>query len=163
MEKDEIQKYNYEIQAQKNAAQKARQDLEILNKALEENRNTKEVLKTQIEVAKSLNMRIIEAQMDMVKDCLDKVKLIFYKVDSDTGEVKDDYKILYENKEFNVLSLSEKIRASLEISNLINKKVGLNGPTFIDNSESVTHYNRQFENQVIFAKVVQEQKLRLVV
>ena len=162
LEKDDIQRYNYEIQAKIKAVEKAKDDLEVLNKALEENRNTKNMLKMQIEVAKSLNMKIIESQMNMVKDCLDKVKLAFYKVDSDTGEIKDDYKILYDGKEYNVLSLSEKIRASLEISNLINKKVGLNGPTFIDNSESITHYNSQFENQVIFAKVVPKQKLRLV-
>ena len=69
------------------------------------------------------------------------------------------YKIFYDGKEFNVLSLSEKIRATLEISNLINKLVGLNAPTFIDNSESITHYNREFDNQIILAKVVENQKI----
>ena len=59
------------------------------------------------------------------------------------------------------ISLSEKLRASLEISNFINEKVGLNGPTFIDNSESITHYNNEFKNQVIFSKVVEKERLRL--
>ncbi len=163
LEKEEIQKFNYEIQANKKAKEKAKEDLKLLNKSLEENRNEKEMLKMQIEVAKSLNMKIIEKQIEMVKEYLDKVKLVFYKVDQDTGEIKDDYKMLYEDKEYNVLSLSEKLRASLEISNLINEKVGLNGPTFIDNSESITHYNKEFKNQVIFAKVVEKEKLRLVV
>lgn len=163
LEREEIQKFNYEIQVNKKSKEKAKENLKILNKALEENRNEKEMLKMQIEVAKSLNMKIIEKQMKMVKEYLDKVKLVFYKIDLDTGEIKDDYKMLYEDKEYNVLSLSEKLRASLEISNLINEKVGLNVPTFIDNSESITHYNSEFKNQVIFSKVVEKERLRLVV
>ena len=163
LEKEEIQKFNYEIQANKKAKEKAKEDLKLLNKSLEENRNEKEMLKMQIEVAKSLNMKIVEKQMEMVKECLDKVKLVFYKVDQGTGEIKDDYKLFYNDKDYNVLSLSEKIKASLEISNLINERVGLKGPTFIDNSESITHYDKEFKNQVIFAKVVEKEKLRLVI
>ena len=102
---------------------------------------------------------IVKKQMDMVKSYLNRVKIVFSKVDEETGEIKDDYKIFYDDKEFNVLSLSEKIRATLEISNLINKIVGLNAPTFIDNAESITHYNDEFDNQVIIATVVKDQEL----
>ena len=113
----------------------------------------------QIFVATTLNNLIIKEQLNIVSEYLDRVNLVFSKVDKTTGEIKDDYKIFYEEKEFNVLSLSEKIRAALEISNLINKIVGLKLPTFIDNSESITHYNNKFDNQIILAKVSKNKEL----
>ena len=169
IEKESIQKYNYDLENQKKTVDKANNDIVVFSKALEEIRNEREILKTQIAVATSLNFMIVKKQMDMVKSYLNRVKIVFSKVDEETGEIKDDYKIFYDDKEFNVLSLSEKIRATLEISNLINKIVGLNAPTFIDNAESITHYNNEFDNQVIIAAVVKDQelfikrKLRLVI
>ncbi len=162
LEKEDIQKYNFEIIAKQDAVKKANSDIELIDNALEENDRTQSILKNQISTATSLNNLIIKKQIESVSKYLDRVELIFSKIDIATGELKDDYKILYDGKEYNMLSLSEKIRATLEISNLINKVVGLNVPTFIDNSESVTHYNKEFNNQVILAKVVEGSKLKLV-
>lgn len=163
LEKEDIQKINYEIQVKRKAIEKAKNDIDVINKGLEEIRSTQIILNNQIYTATSLNNLIIKKQMEMVSEYLDKVRLEFSKIDKVTGEIKDDYKIFYDNKDFNVLSLSEKIRATLEISNLINNVVGLNLPTFIDNSESITHYNKKFDNQVIFAKVAEKQELKLIV
>lgn len=159
LEKDNIQKNNYEIENNRKSVERAKTNIEIFEKAMEEIRTQKETLKEQILIATSLNNLIVKKQIDIVSEYLDKVYLVFSKVDKTTGEIKDDYKIFYEGKEFNVLSLSERIRAILEISNLINKIVGLKIPTFIDNSESVTHYNRKFDNQIILAKVVKNKEL----
>lgn len=159
MDSDDIQRHNYSVDLQLKEKEKAEKNLEVFNKALIDINNEKEMLKAQIQVAGSLNNLIIKKQMDTVKEYLDRVKIVFSKIDMTTGEIKDDYKILYDDKEFNLLSLSEKIRATLEISNLINKIVGLNVPTFIDNAESITHYNHEFSNQVIIATVVKNKKL----
>lgn len=159
LEKEDIQKNNYEVKNKISNVEKANSDIIIFNKALEEIKNEKELLKSQVLVATSLNNLIIKKQMDMVSQYLDRVYIVFSKVDYTTGEIKDDYKIFYDEKEINVLSLSEKIRASLEISNLINKIVGLNIPTFIDNSESITHYNNKFDNQIILSKVIPNKEL----
>lgn len=161
-EKEEIEKVNFQIKAKIQSIEKAKKDINDLQKATLEIKNIRNILKNQIEVAKSLNIRIVEKQMKMVSEYLDKVKLAFYKIDVDTGEIKECYKILYDNKEYNVLSLSEKLRASLEISNLVNKRVELKAPIFIDNSESITHYDKEFDTQVIFAKVVENKELELV-
>ena len=163
LEKEDIQKTNYEIKVKRKAIEKAKNDIDVINKGLEEIKSTQIILNNQISTATSLNNLIIKKQMEMVSEYLDKVRLEFSKIDKTTGEIKDDYKIFYDNKEFNVLSLSEKIRATLEISNLINNIVGLNLPTFIDNSESITHYNKEFDNQVILAKVAEKQELKLIV
>lgn len=161
LEKEDIQKYNIEIQSQLKAIEKAKKDIISIDKALDEVRSTRNILEAQISTAITLNNLIIKKQMEMVKQYLNRVEIVFSKVDRNTGEIKDDYKILYDGKEFNLLSLSEKIRASLEISSLINKIVGLNAPTFIDNSESITHYNNSFENQVILTKVVKKKELTI--
>ena len=159
LEKEDIQRNNYEVNTRRKAAEKANEDLRLIENALAEVMANQIILNNQIATATSLNNLIIKKQMEMVSGYLDRVELVFSKVDKETGEIKDDYKIFYDGKEFNVLSLSEKIRATLEISNLINKLVGLNAPTFIDNSESITHYNREFDNQIILAKVVENQKI----
>mgnify|MGYP003302315934 FL=1 len=161
LEKEDVQKNNYEVQTRRKAVEKAKYDIEIIEKALEEVKGTQIILNNQISTATSLNNLIIKKQMERVSQYLDRVELVFSKVDKTTGEVKDDYKIFYDGKEYNVLSLSEKIRATLEISNLINKMVGLNAPTFIDNSESITHYNNNFDNQIILAKVVEGKELHI--
>ena len=49
------------------------------------------------------------------------VKIRFYKVIKATGEIKDDFVITYKDKDFSTLSRSEKIAASLEIANMLNK------------------------------------------
>lgn len=159
LEKEDIQKNNYEVKNRIANVEKANSDIIIFEKALDEVKNEKEKLKNQVLVATSLNNLIIKKQVDMVRKYLDRVYIVFSKVDKTTGEIKDDYKIYYDEKEFNVLSLSEKIRASLEISNLINRIVGLNIPTFIDNSESITHYNNKFDNQIILSKVIPNKEL----
>ena len=163
MEKEDMQKHNFEIKAKKGAIEKAKNDIEVLKKAIDEVDNTQMILKNQVSTAISLNNLIVKKQIEMVSEYLDRVELIFSKVDKATGEIKDDYKLLYDGKEFNVLSLSEKTRAILEISNLMNKIVGLKIPTFLDNAESITHYNCKFDNQVIMAKVVEKQALKLVI
>lgn len=163
LEKENIQKNNYEVKTKKMSLEKSKKDMETIDKALNEVIATQLILKNQITTAISLNYLIIRQQMDMVKEHLNKVEIVFSKVDKDTGEIKDDYKVFYEGKEYNVLSLSEKIRAVLEISRLINNVVGLNIPTFIDNSESITHYDSNFDNQLILAKVVERENLKLIV
>lgn len=161
LEKDEIQRYNYEVKNNIKLVERANENIKTFEKKINEIEESQKELKEQILVATSLNNLIIKKQIDIVSEFLDKVFIVFSKVDESTGEIKDDYKIYYEGKEFNVLSLSEKIRATLEISNLINKIVELKIPTFIDNSESITHYNKKFDNQIILSKVVKNKELSI--
>ena len=58
-------------------------------------------------------------------------------------------------KAYNRLSLSEKIRAGLEVSELIKRLTGRNYPQFIDNMESVDELtNVRPTGQIIMAKCV---------
>lgn len=54
-----------------------------------------------------------------------------------TGEVKDAFKFTYNGRRYDWLSLSEKIRAGMEVSELMKRLTGRNYPQFVDNMESV--------------------------
>jgi hypothetical protein len=80
------------------------------------------------------------------------------KVVKSTGEVKDCFEVLYDDKELMLLSNSERVRVGLEISNLINNKTGLKIPLFLDNAESITHYEKP-DTQIVEAVVVRKRPL----
>ena len=75
-----------------------------------------------------------------------------------TGEVKDTFKFTYGGRRYDRLSLSEKIRAGMEVSELMKR----NYPTFVDNMESVDDLaNVRPTGQVIMAKCVSNAPLQV--
>ena len=91
---------------------------------------------------------------------MNRVKFMLSETVKTTGEVKDVFKITYNSQEYKRLSLSEKIRAGLEITELIKNLSGRNYPTFIDNSESICVIdNVRPKSQMIFAIVEKGRQL----
>lgn len=79
-----------------------------------------------------------------------------------TGEVKDTFKFTYGGRRYDRLSLSEKIRAGMEVSELMKRLTGRNYPTFVDNMESVDDLaNVRPSGQVIMAKCVSNAPLQV--
>lgn len=70
-------------------------------------------------------------------DTLQRVKIVLYEIVKKTGELKDVFMFSYEDKPYRYLSLSEKIKCGLEVSELIKRLAGCNYPVFIDNGESI--------------------------
>ena len=69
----------------------------------------------------------------------------------------------YEDRPYICLSLSEKIKTGLEVSELLKKLTGINYPVFIDNGESVPVIdNVKPSGQVFAAQVVNNEQLRVV-
>ena len=61
--------------------------------------------------------------------------------------------VAYDDKDYRWLSTSERIKAGLEVANLLKRLTGLAYPTFIDNAESInTNFIRPY-GQTIFAFV----------
>lgn len=86
---------------------------------------------------------------------MNKVEISLYDVVKSTGEVKDTFKFTYDGRRYDRLSLSEKIRAGMEVSELMKRLTGRNYPTFVDNMESVDDLaNVRPTGQVIMAKCV---------
>ncbi len=97
-------------------------------------------------------------QYESVKRNLTDVSIRLQSLNQTTNELRDCFEILYKGREYSRISTSETIRAGLEISNFINKRTGLKLPIFIDNAESITHYERP-DTQVFEAKVMKDAPL----
>lgn len=86
---------------------------------------------------------------------MNRVEISLYDVVKTTGEVKDAFKFTYAGRRYDRLSLSEKIRAGMEVSELMKRLTGRNYPVFVDNMESVDDLaNARPTGQVILAKCV---------
>ena len=86
---------------------------------------------------------------------MNRVEISLYDVVKSTGEVKDTFKFQYGGRRYNRLSLSEKIRAGMEVSELMKRLTGRNYPVFVDNMESVDDLaNVRPTGQIIMAKCV---------
>ena len=86
---------------------------------------------------------------------MNRVEISLYDVMKSTGEVKDTFKFQYGGRRYDRLSLSEKIRAGMEVSELMKRLTGRNYPVFVDNMESVDDLaNVRPTGQIIMAKCV---------
>lgn len=86
---------------------------------------------------------------------MNRVEISLYDVVKTTGERKDVFKFTYGGRRYDRLSLSEKIRAGMEVSELTKRLTGRNYPVFVDNMESVDDLNNvRPTGQVIMAKCV---------
>ena len=93
---------------------------------------------------------------------LNRVSISLYEVSKTTGEVRDVFKFNYEDRPYVILSLSEKIKAGLEVSELLKKIAGINYPVFIDNGESAPVIdNVRPSGQTFISQVVKNEQLRV--
>jgi len=95
------------------------------------------------------------AELTFDKLKMNRVAISLYEVVKTTGESKDTFKFTYNGRQYDRLSLSEKIRAGMEISELMKRLTGRNYPVFVDNMESVDDLaNVKPTGQVIMARCV---------
>ncbi|HYE80639.1 MAG TPA: hypothetical protein VEG39_00580 [Clostridia bacterium] len=99
-----------------------------------------------------------DLQYESVRRSLKNVSIRLQRLNQSTNELRDCFEILYKGREYSQISTSETIRAGLEISAFINKRTGLKLPVFIDNAESITHYEKP-DTQVFEAKVMKDAPL----
>lgn len=107
----------------------------------------------------SFQIKKSELSSKSVSRNFNEVSFIFEKVIKETGEIKPCLEIYYKNKPLSKASTSELIRAGLEIATSINKLSGCSYPTFIDNGESITSYDKTEFVQIIQAIVREKEKL----
>lgn len=86
---------------------------------------------------------------------MNRVEIALYDVVKSTGEVRDIFKFTYGGRRYDRLSLSEKVRAGMEVSELMKRLTGRNYPVFVDNMESIDDLaNVRPTGQIIMAKCV---------
>lgn len=116
--------------------------------------------KAQIEEKKALISNVVlyiskRAELTFSKLKMNRVAISLYDVVKTTGEVKDVFKATYGGRQYDRLSLSEKIRAGMEVSELMKRLTGRNYPVFVDNMESVDDLaNVKPTGQIIMARCV---------
>ena len=91
---------------------------------------------------------------------LNRVEISLFDVVKSTGEWKDAFKFTYNGRRYDRLSLSEKVRAGMEVSELVKRLTGRNYPVFVDNMESVDDLeNARPTGQLFLAKCVSRTEL----
>ena len=164
LEKQEMQNLYSEYLAKVNNKKKSKNDIENLSKQIILLNKSIADTKNQSEIAKKLYINCIKEKMKAADKYLKDVKISYYKVVRGSGEIKDDFIITYKNKDFNNLSRSERIAASLEIANMLNKVSNLNIPLFIDDSETCPDFDFKSmynDNQLFIAQVKKGKSLTI--
>ena len=101
-----------------------------------------------------------KAEMTFSQLKMNCVEISLYDVVKTTGEIKDTFKFTYKGRRYDRLSLSEKIRAGMEVSELMKRLTGRNYPVFVDNMESVDDLsNVRPTGQLLMAKCVRNTEL----
>ncbi len=91
------------------------------------------------------------AELSLKSLQMNRAAVSLYKVIKSTGEIKADFNFTYDGKDYRWLSASEKIKAGLEVANLLARLTGLQYPTFIDNAECITTKLDNVYGQVVLA------------
>lgn len=160
-EKKQIFEFNATVDAAVQHNEKLGKDRETNDENIKNSQNKIEQLKVAIDAAKQYNSIKLKKQSEQIQPYLDKVEIKFEKLTKD-GELKDDFKVLYEGKEFNKLSDAQKIKASLEISNLLINLLNLHFPIFVDRAESI-NVIPDIDTQMIQARVTTDTEIKVEV
>lgn len=116
------------------------------------NANIAEIKRKMADVIAYISKR---AELTFSQLKMNRVEISLYDVVKSTGEVKDTFKFQYGGRRYDRLSLSEKIWAGMEVSELMKRLTGRNYPVFVDNMESVDDLaNVRPTGQIIMAKCV---------
>ena len=146
--------YEAQIKALNNIKE---QDYTILISEIEDKAAS---LKRLINEAIQYMAKRIELMLDGLK--MSSTEIVLTELVKTTGEIKDCFRFSYEGRDYKCLSLSEKVRAGLDVTILIQRLTGRNYPIFVDNGESICNFGKvKIEGQVIVARVVNNQDLQV--
>ena len=143
------------VQSSPEAAGKQEQDIERMRASIQQKKELLSALAFYISKRVELNFSRLK---------MNRVAISLYDVVKTTGEVKDVFRFTYEGRDYICLSRSERIRAGLEVAELIKRLLGVTYPTFIDDVESVPVIdNVRPTGQVFIAKVIKGAALQVQV
>ncbi|MBU8567607.1 AAA family ATPase [Virgibacillus pantothenticus] len=113
-----------------------------------------------IDSIKDFRAKEAELQAKKVQDLFETLSINLFE-ELKNGEIKATFEIEMDGKGYSKLSLSESIRAGLELREVLSKQSNINVPVFVDNAESITKF-KEPTGQLIMARVVAEQELKIV-
>lgn len=128
---------------------KAPQKIADIKKSVAANEARKKEINSLIYAAGEFATKKAELTLNQLKMKRASIKL--YDVVKTTGEIKDTFRFTYDGKDYRWLSTSEKVKAGLEVANLMARLTGLVYPTYIDNAECITTGIDSMYGQIIAA------------
>lgn len=165
---EQIDKLN-EIQQKMNPIERELmkyKELEYLQEDFEASQNKEaEILKELnysifiIDSVKDFKAKEAEVQAEKVQALFDKLTIKLTEKQKN-GEIKNTFEIELDGKPYRKLSLSESIRAGLELRDVLSQQSEVIAPCFIDNGESITSFKEPI-GQLILSRVVAGQELKI--
>ena len=148
--REEVRQCTAELNAARSAAEQEQPDFDgQIAQTQQEVKDLKVLISNVIIYAR------VRAELTFEALKMNRVAISLYDVMKTTGEQKAAFKFTYNGRRYDRLSLSEKIRAGMEVSELVKRLTGRNYPVFVDNMESVDDLaNVRPTGQVIMAKCV---------
>ena len=128
-----------------------RKSIESVKLQIKDNEGKKQFLNYLITAANEYSVKRAEVMLTPLK--MNKAAIKLFEVAKTTGELKNTFKFTYDGKDYRWLSTSERIKAGLEVANLLKRLTGLVYPTFIDNAESINTNFSKPDGQMIYAFV----------
>ena len=111
---------------------------------------------------KDFKSKEAELQAEKVQALFTSLSVRLFKQNKGDGEIKPDFEIEMDGKPYSKLSLSEQIRAGLELRDVLSEQSELITPVFVDNAESITSF-RQPIGQLITCRVIAGKELKIKV
>lgn len=150
----ELKKRQTELDCELSALRRADSstaDAKKLKAAIEGNREKIRELNILISAVGEYAAKQAELTVGRLK--MDRAAIKLFDVVKSTGEIKNVFRFTYDGKDYRWLSTSEKIRAGLEVAELLKRLTGLTYPTFIDNAECISTGLNLIKGQLICAFV----------
>lgn len=165
-EQQEIAEFNAKINSEIEQIKNFKSQKEKILMDIDSREGNIDIAKENINIITEYSRIKSEILANNIAKYLDRVTIRLEKFVPSTGEVKECFEILYDDKndttcETILLSTSTKIRKDLEIANMVNTITNLNLPIFIDCAESITHYSKLSCDQVFLSKVIEGQELNI--
>lgn len=113
-----------------------------------------------LDAIKAFNAKEAELQAEKVQGLFENLSIKLFETVKTTGEIKPTFEIMMDGREYKKLSLSEGIRAGLELRDVLSEQSGITVPCFVDNAESITKF-KEPNGQLIIAKVVAGKELTI--
>jgi DNA repair exonuclease SbcCD ATPase subunit len=113
-----------------------------------------------LDAIKAFEAKSAELQAAKVQDLFTTLSIRLFKQNKGDGEIKPDFEIEMDGKPYRKLSLSESIRAGLELRDVLSQQSEIVAPCFVDNAESITRFT-QPAGQLIVCRVVAGQELKI--
>lgn len=132
-------------------------------KSSEANENgTLQALKASIfmlDSIKAFRAKEAELQAKKVQSLFETLSIRLFN-EQKNGEIKPTFEIEMDGKPYSKLSLSESIRAGLELRDVLSQQSNIIAPCFVDNAESITKF-KEPNGQLIISRVVAGQELKI--